>query len=77
MLLMPISGFLITILSNHHIDFYGLFTINSFAPDLQFAKIFKKSIKMLLIYCFNYFDILAALYHHFIRKDNLFKEDSE
>ena len=32
-----------TILSNHHIDFYGLFTIiNSFAPDLQFAKIFKK-----------------------------------
>lgn len=45
MLLMPISGFLITILSNHHIDFYDLFTINSFAPDLQFAKIFKKIYK--------------------------------
>ncbi|WP_339325418.1 cytochrome B [Rickettsia monacensis] len=50
MLLMLISGFLMTILSNHHIDFYGLFTINSFAQDLQFAKILKKSIKRLLCY---------------------------
>ncbi|WP_331271802.1 cytochrome B [Rickettsia bellii] len=50
MILMPISGFLMTILSNHHIDFYGLFTIQSFAQDLQFAKICKKSTKKQLYY---------------------------
>ena len=75
MLLMPISGFFMTILSNHHIDFYGLFTINSFAQDLQFAKIFKKIHKKaaLLFTALIILHILAALYHHFIRKDNVLK----
>ncbi|ABV74931.1 hypothetical protein A1C_03225 [Rickettsia akari str. Hartford] len=50
MLLMPISSFFMTILSNHHIDFDGLFTISSCVQDLQFDKIFKKSIKRLHCY---------------------------
>ena len=75
MLLMPISGFLMTILSNHHIDFYGLFTIKSFMQDLQFAKICKKIHQKaaLLFSALIILHILAAFYHHFIRKDNILK----
>lgn len=75
MILMPISGFLMTILSNHHIDFYGLFTIQSFAQDLQFAKICKKIHQKaaLLFTALIILHILAAFYHHFIRKDNVLK----
>lgn len=75
MLLMPISVLFITILSNHHIDFYGLFTINSFAQDLQLAQIFKKIHKKaaLLFTALIILHILAAFYHHFIRKDNVLR----
>jgi len=74
-ILMSISGFLMTILSNHNIDFYGLFTIKSFAQDLQFAKIFNKIHKKaaILFSALIILHILAALYHHFIRKDNVLK----
>ncbi|AFC71262.1 hypothetical protein MC5_04855 [Rickettsia australis str. Cutlack] len=62
-----------TILSNHHINFDGLFTISSFVQDLQFAKIFKKIHKKtaLLFTALIILHILAALYQHFIRKDNV------
>ncbi|WP_341793843.1 MULTISPECIES: cytochrome b [unclassified Rickettsia] len=75
MLIMPVSGFLMTILANHDIDFYGLFTIKSFMQDKQTAKIFKKIHEScaLIFSALIILHILAALYHHFIRKDNVLK----
>lgn len=75
MLVMPVSGFLMSVLANHPIDFYGLFTINSFAQDLELAKIFNQIHKKcaLLFSALIILHILAAFYHHFIRKDNVMK----
>lgn len=75
MLVMPISGFLMTILANYDIDFYGLFTIKPFMQNLQAAKIFNK-IHTFCAFIFSaliILHILAALYHHFIRKDNVLR----
>ncbi|MCC8467551.1 MAG: cytochrome b/b6 domain-containing protein [Rickettsia endosymbiont of Eriopis connexa] len=48
--------------------------MNSFAQDLQFAKIFKKiHKKAALLFTALIILHLAALYHHFIRKDNVLK----
>ncbi|MFY9590348.1 cytochrome b [Rickettsia endosymbiont of Halotydeus destructor] len=75
MLVMPVSGFLMSILANHDIDFYGLFTIKSFMQNIQAAKIFNTIHKTcaFLFSALIIFHILAAFYHHFIRKDNVLR----
>lgn len=75
MFLMPISGFLMTILSGRNISIYGLFTINSFLENKPIAKIFKETheYSAFLLCALIILHILATIHHHFIRKDNVFK----
>jgi cytochrome b561 len=70
---MPVSGSLMSLLGGHDINFFNLFTIKSFMQNKEIAKIFWN------IHVYSAFaltatlilHILAALYHHFIRKDNV------
>lgn len=75
MFLMPISGLAMSILSGRSIDMYGLFTINSFVQDATLAKVFY-AIHMnsaIILAGLVILHILAAIYHHFIRKDNVLR----
>jgi len=75
MFVMPISGFLMTVLAGRNINIYGIFTISSFMQDKPLAKIFNyihHYTAFALISCI-ILHILAALYHHFIRKDKILK----
>lgn len=73
MLLMPISGILMSTLSGKEIPVFGIFTVPAFEKNSQLAGIFYKIhvtavsffIALIIIH------ILAALYHHFIRKDEV------
>jgi cytochrome b561 len=73
MFIMPISGALMSLLGGHDISFFGLFTLKSFMQNKNISKIF------LTIHLYTAFllvgtiilHVAAALYHHFIRKDNV------
>lgn len=73
MFLMPISGFLMTILSGRNVKVYGLFTVDSFMQDATFAKIFyaTHANSAIIVTALVILHILASMYHHFIRKDNV------
>ena len=73
MFIMPISGFAMTILSGRSINMYGLFTINSFVQDAALAKVCYATHvnSAIIITALVILHILAAIYHHFIRKDNV------
>ncbi|XVN42945.1 MAG: cytochrome b/b6 domain-containing protein [Candidatus Rickettsia vulgarisii] len=75
MSLMPVSGFLMTILSGHNIDVYGLFTINSFTQNKGVAKIFEKThlFSAIPLVTLIVLHVFATIHHHFIRKDDVFK----
>ncbi len=73
MLLMPISGILMSTFSGKEIPVFGLFTIPTFEKNSELAGIFYK-IHVTAIWFFIAVIILhigAALYHHFIRKDQV------
>ncbi|RTK93102.1 MAG: cytochrome b [Rickettsiales bacterium] len=73
MLLMPISGVLMSILSGREIPVFGIFTVPALEKNTQLAGIFYQ-IHVIAIWFFIaliIFHVLAALYHHFIRKDQV------
>jgi cytochrome b561 len=73
MLSQPISGFLMSILSGYSINLFQLFTIPALkTPNLIWGKAFNQIHvwTALAIYGVVGIHIIAALYHHFIRKDN-------
>ncbi|MBN8512501.1 MAG: cytochrome b [Rickettsiales bacterium] len=73
MLVMPTSGMLMSLFGGHPISYFGLFTIDAFEKNAELAATFKNThettawILVILISA----HILAAIYHHFIRKDNV------
>ncbi len=75
MFLMPISGFLMTILSGRSIDVYGLFTIDSFIQNATFASAFYKThvVSAFIVVGLVGLHILASLQHYFIRRDDVLK----
>ena len=73
MLLMPISGVLMSYFGGRDISVFGLFVIPSADKTPQIAGMFHQ-IHVLGIWAFMAVIILhisAALYHHFIRRDNV------
>lgn len=73
MFIMPSSGVLMSILGGHEVNVYGLFTIAAFEQNLAAAKI-----AWLIHYYAAYLltglialHFAAALYHHFVRRDNI------
>ncbi len=73
---MPLSGILMTLYGGRSIDLLGLFTIKAFETNKKLSSLaweFHEAFAVLLIALIS-LHILAALYHHFIRKDNIFKK---
>lgn len=73
LLLMPSSGILMSLLGGHDINMYGLFTIKSFEVNKELATIFHSThvFTAIIISSFIALHFLAAMYHHFIRKDGV------
>ena len=72
MLTMPISGILMSRYGGHDIHVFGLFVIPSAEKNMQLAKFFH-STHGFVAWGFSVLitvHMLAAFYHHFIRKDN-------
>jgi cytochrome b561 len=72
MLIMPISGIMMSRLMGYDVSVFGLFTIPALTKDEVLAGFFYK-IHTTAIWGFVVIIILhvgAAFYHHFIRKDN-------
>lgn len=73
MFLMPISGILMTRFGGHEINVFNLFTLSAFEKNVELSKIFH-DIHFTSAFLFAGLiglHILAGLYHHFIRKDNV------
>lgn len=73
MLTMALSGMFMSLYAGHNIDVFGVFTIQAFAAkNLALAKILHDThFTTIWILCaLIILHIMAALYHHFIRKDN-------
>ena len=73
MLLMPISGVLMSYFGGYDVSVFGLFVIPSADKSPQIAGMFHQ-IHVLGIWAFIAVIVLhisAALYHHFIRRDNV------
>lgn len=71
----PMSGMLMSLLGGHGISFYGWFTIPALAKGSWIAHL-SHAIHEQLIYFWVVLLALhigAALYHHFIRRDNVLK----
>ena len=72
----PISGMLMSLLGGHAIAFYGLFTIPALYPKGSWISGLSHTVHTQLIYLWVALlglHIVAALYHHFIRKDDILK----
>jgi cytochrome b561 len=76
MFIMPLSGFILSVMGGYSIDYFGLFTIPAiFKGETETSKIGT------MIHIYGAYTIiglvtlhvLAGLYHHFIRKDNVLK----
>jgi len=73
MLIMPISGIMMSRFGGHDIPVFGLFVIPAFEKKGELATIFH-TIHVTAIWGFIAVIIMhigAAFYHHFIRKDNV------
>lgn len=73
MLIMPMSGMLMSLFGGHPISYFGLFTIDAFEKNVELATTFKnthETTAWLLVILIS-LHVLAAMYHHFIRKDNV------
>lgn len=73
MLTMAISGFSMSVIGGHAIDFYGLFVIPAFAKNEAVAKIFWQihGYTAYIIVGLIATHFLGALYHHYVLKDNV------
>ena len=74
MFLMPISGILMSCFAGYEINVFGLFVIPAFAEkNIELAKFFhyvhiNSGIGFSVLIGLH---IMAGLYHHFVRKDNI------
>lgn len=75
MFVMPISGVMMSRFSGFAVNVFNLFTIPALSKNTEFAGLFYK-LHAITAWCFVVLiiaHILAALYHHFIRKDEVLK----
>ena len=75
MFLMPLSGLFMSLYSGYAVNVFGLFTIPAFERKERLAtlaKEFHEAFAVILIVSIS-LHVAAALYHHFIRKDELLK----
>lgn len=75
MLTMPLTGFFGSLLGGHDISFFGFFTIPAIAQDKEAGKwLFEvhDTVAYILVALIG-LHFFAALYHHFIMKDNVLK----
>ena len=73
MLAMPIAGIVMSLAGGHAINFYGLFTIDGFAEKNEALSHFAHEaheMGAIVIALVIILHLLAALKHHFIKKDN-------
>lgn len=73
MIIMPLSGTLMSLTGGHDINFFDLLTIKSFMQSKEIAGTFW-SIHLysaIILVAAMILHVAAALYHHFIRKDNV------
>ncbi|WP_221076637.1 cytochrome b [Agarivorans aestuarii] len=76
MLAMPISGMMMSLAGGHDVKFFGLFTIAGFAEKNVMLNELGASVHHYagqLLYVVITGHVLAALYHHFILKDDTIK----
>lgn len=73
MLTMAMSGLLMSLIGGYEINFYGLFVIPAFAKNEAVAKIFWQihGYTAYIIVALIATHFLAALYHHYLLKDNV------
>jgi len=73
MLVMPFTGLFMSRFGGYPINVFNLFTIEPYEKNLELARLFNKiHTTTAFIFCgLITLHILAALYHHFILKDNL------
>lgn len=75
MLGMPLSGMLMSLYSGYSINVFDIFTVPAFEKKAKYAALFKElhnGFAIVLVVAI-LFHICAALYHHFIKKDNVLK----
>ncbi|MEG9303196.1 cytochrome b [Psychrobacter celer] len=72
---MPLAGLLMSVYGGRPVDIFGLFQIPVFVtPDRSLARVFNDmhtDIIWPMIIAFTLLHIAAALYHQFVKKDNL------
>lgn len=73
MFLMPISGINMSLFGGHEINVFNIFTIEAFEKNTFVAGLFYKvhQITAFGLIGLIILHIMAALFHHFIRKDNV------
>lgn len=74
MLLMPVSGVFMSYFGGHNIEVFGLFVIPAAIEKMPQISTLFYQLHVLGIWAFIFLivvHILAALYHHFIRRDNV------
>ena len=71
--IMPSSGALMSLTGGHDIDFFGAFSVPHILNNKEYSKIFWNIHvwSAFLLVATIAIHIAAALYHHFIRKDNV------
>ena len=78
MLLMPLSGFLMSNLSGHSVPFFGIFQISSFVNNKPLAHTFYE-MHVICGLCFIVLiviHVIGGLFHHFILKDGVLRRMS-
>lgn len=75
MLFIPVSGIFMSLFSAKDISVFGLFTINSFEKNPELAKIFNEihETSAVILVAVIALHAVAALFHHFVLKDEVFK----
>ncbi|MDP3532077.1 MAG: cytochrome b [Alphaproteobacteria bacterium] len=75
MLIIPISGYLMSTLGGHPIKIFDLFTIDPIMKNPAISKFANKVHEYMIwvIIGFTAFHIVGGLYHHFILKDNILR----
>lgn len=75
MLAMPLSGYLMSCLGGYDVLLFGWKLPNPFVKNESLAHLFEETHEVIsfVIMTVVSIHVLAALYHHFIRKDNVLK----
>lgn len=71
--LMPVSGILMSLTGGRNIDIFGLYTIKSLTDNIELSSylVLIHQYSAIILSCLIVIHICAALYHHYIRRDNV------